>query len=476
MRIRTQALLAILPLFLVMAGVIGLLSYSAARQEMIWGLEEEAKALSVTIAEFVDGDSLRAAGSPRERFERLELPFQRLLGYGQAKQIVALDAFGDPIWAAPAEAGGALHFPTADALSAEPDRPRRLATAEAVASEPLAVGDGAQVMVGYAPILSSDGAAAGTIGVVIDAARLGALTRNLPLNLLRLTLVALAIGTLAALFIAALLTRRVRALSSAAVEVANGAYDREIEVGTIQEVSDLSNTFNTMTSVLKDVVQRAQRTLVEGEQFRTPLDLARTYEEDERAELDWMRAGVQAAVRTVGGGHPGDFAGIMEAGGVVTAFLGRVEADAPLDAAIRAAAAHRALHAPAQPEGRADLFERTAQLLDARIASAEWREEDAFHITLAVHSPDRIPAVQRERVDDGRCLLLHTLGEEREAEVRQWQRVFEGLPPAELVEHVARNLDGPAVGTLMAIGRLPDAAAAVTPAAESNPHTPETVG
>ena len=50
MRIRTQNLIVIIPLFLGMAVATGAMTYSTARQEMLWGLEEEATSLSIAIS------------------------------------------------------------------------------------------------------------------------------------------------------------------------------------------------------------------------------------------------------------------------------------------------------------------------------------------------------------------------------------------------------------------------------------------
>lgn len=460
MRIRTQALLAILPLFVGLAAVIGVLSFSAARQEMIWGLEEEAKALSSTIAEFVDADAMGAATSPDDHLASLELPFRRILAFEQAKHIVVLDPGGEAIWSPPAPDAALSFLPPlallrAEAEAASADAGAGVDAAAAWASEPYTLENNTRVMMGFAPILTSAGTSVGSVAVVVDAARLPALGRAMPLNLLRLTAVALAIGTLAALLISALLTRRVRALSRAAVEVANGAYDREIQVGTIQEVSDLSNTFNTMTSVLKDVIDRTQRTLVEGEQFRTPRDLARTYSEEDGGDLEWEGDGMQVASSTSRGGHPGDFVGVLELDGAVAVYLGRLERRTPLAAAIAAAAARRAIHEPAPADRLEERFARTARLLDARIETASWSAGTAAPILRAVYPNAGLESVRPGPDEDGQTLLMHTFDASQGAALKRWARIFAGLPPSEVVRNIAQNLDGESMGTLVAIGRLP---------------------
>ena len=285
MRIRTQNLLAIVPLFLALAIAAGAMAYTTARSEMVWGLREEAASLSIAIAEFVGGEELSAAaaaGDPAARLESLSLPFERILNHGQAKHVFALSTEGEPIWStALDDPSRAAFVPPADQLAPSAEALAQLAAGDsAVVGEITTLASGESVLVSFAPITRADGAVAGILGVAIDAARLPAMSRALLVDVAQLTLLALVIGALAALFISALLTHKVRALSRAALEVADGEYDRYIDIGTIQEMSDLSNTFNTMSSVLKDLIEKTRRTLIEGEQFRTPLDLARTYRQD----------------------------------------------------------------------------------------------------------------------------------------------------------------------------------------------------
>ena len=59
MKLRTQNIVALLPVFLGMTCIIGLSRYTAEMQEIRWGLSEEIAAYATSIAEFLSGDAYR---------------------------------------------------------------------------------------------------------------------------------------------------------------------------------------------------------------------------------------------------------------------------------------------------------------------------------------------------------------------------------------------------------------------------------
>lgn len=458
MRIRTQNLIAILPLFLGMAAVAGGMTYVGARRQMVWGLQEEASSLSVSMAEFVGGDELLASGpSPTQRFATLDRSFRRVLAHGQTKYVFATDPDGRPIWSAAANDSIRAAFLPPAALAA-PDSAQRAefaAGASAVTSPVTELASGASAMVSLSPIETSDGRIAGFLGVVIDASRLATLSGALLIGLAQLTVLALVIGTLAALFISFLLTRNVRALSKAALEVAGGEYDREIQIGTIQELSDLSNTFNTMSSVLKDLIERTQRTLIEGEQFRTPLDLARSYRQDGWNDLEQAFDSVKIASRSIGDGHPGDLFGVVVQNSTVTVYVGRVTRQTELDSAIVAAAARRAIEEGSRRWPLPQLLNELCRLLSIRLDTVTWTPGgEGEAVTTTYDGSDDVHSTRVE-LDRDQTVLLHTFPGHAGDVLQRWKRVFQQMSPDALVENLGRTLDSSAMGTLVAVGREP---------------------
>src|SRR5690606_33778891 len=147
------------------------------------------------------------------RLESLRPAFERVLAHGQAERIFVLRPSGELLWSIGDERAAALTPTSAqrDALAGG---------AHAAVGEVAELPGGEAVMLSVSPLRDAEGRVAGSLGVVIDASRLAELTGAILGGLARLTLLALVIGTLAALFISSLLTRKVKALSRAALEVA----------------------------------------------------------------------------------------------------------------------------------------------------------------------------------------------------------------------------------------------------------------
>ena len=454
MRIRTQNLIAIVPLFLVMAGAAGAMTYSTAREEMMWGLREEVTALSVAMTEFISGSDLEPGDAALvDRLNSLEQSFYRVIEHGQVKFVYALDRDGEVVW----RYGGAVDAAfvpegVAPGLAAA-DLAALTRGAASVSTPVTTLASGEDAMLAYSPIRDAAGNVAGSLGVVIDASRVATLSSDLLLHLARLTLLALVIGTLASLFISSLLTAKVRALSRAALQVAGGQYDRQIQIGTIQELSDLSNTFNTMSSVLKDLIERTRRTLIEGEQFRTPLDLARTYRQDTWSDLSRVYGGVYVASRSIGGGHPGDVYGVVEREGTVTVFVGRVTEGRELDSAIAAAAARRAIEEGTLRWPVPQVLNEVCRLLRIKLETASWRPDSDADAMLASYDGSGSPRKASLHLDHEQTALLHTFPGKAGDVLHRWKRVFERMSPEALVENLGRTLESGAMGTLVGVGR-----------------------
>lgn len=212
MRIRTQNLVAIVPLVVGMALAAGALAYSTERKKTIEGLHEEATSLAVAMAEFTDGEALLArigsGGDTAAHFDSLRISFDRVIAHGQAKHIFALTRVGSPMWAVtegePAWdvnlAANESYIPPDDLLrptAAEMDQLSAASTP--VVREVVRLPGDIAVMTAFAPIAAANGDLVGILGVVIDAERLHSLARALPLSLGRLALIALLIGTLTSL-------------------------------------------------------------------------------------------------------------------------------------------------------------------------------------------------------------------------------------------------------------------------------------
>jgi HAMP domain-containing protein len=373
MSIRTQNLVSILPVFLFLAVVSAGLMLKTVREEYLWGLREEASSLAVATAEFIPGACFRELverGSGAPYYLRLAPALDRILKQKQAQRIFGLTPDGRHLLFSrggpPGDATGHL-LPTPAELAAidrgEPlgtsvktDRRGRIVmTAYArvhdwqrTGSEPLAPECAYALRPSDNGVDGARGAPSpvGLLGVETDARGMESLTRELLARGGWIIGAVLILGAAATLSVSAVVSREVRNLTDGAALVKRGSLDHSIEAGCIQEVWDLCNTFNTMSDVLKDVLAKTKRSLLEGELFRSEADLAETY-----TRLFWPKLsaggvdvggltpgrsryahsaalwdGVEVVAKRLGDRPDGSFFGAFPIEGGVCALVGKVQA------------------------------------------------------------------------------------------------------------------------------------------------------
>lgn len=340
MTIRLQNLLIIPPIFLVLGLAVGLLADRAAREEILWGLEEEAVALSVTVAEMTgrevlarvaEGDTAAAAevrASLAEIARHTGMEAAVLYSVSRRGPVLTFDRDS-----ASSRAGALLR---AERLS----EVRTHGLLGPVSEE----GGGAAALAAAAPIVGEgEGpAVVGVAAVVVDAGRLAALTGELRRDFALLGLLVTALGVAAALFLSLKLGRQVQELRRLGAAVAAGEYRAQVKVSGVKEVQDLSNTLGTMASILSDVVTRGRRALLVGDSFQLARGMAAAYRE-ERVATGGAAVGLDVGSSLIGKPPPGCFHGWAEGPEGVLLWAGELTAGSALDAAVEAAAANRAL-------------------------------------------------------------------------------------------------------------------------------------
>ena len=361
MTIRIQNLLVIPPIFLILGLAVGLLADRAAQEEILWGLEEEAVAVAVTVAEMtgsgvldriVAGDTLAAA--------RLRSELEAVARYGQTESIVIYSRVQG-------RAVMALHRDSTALAMEQPlwDRQLSSLSSQGVLGEVGDVGPYTQALAAAAPITAPGGGpeARGVALVVIRATRLSVLTAELRKNLAVMVLLVTLLGIAAALFLSMQIGRQVRELRSVGEQVAAGEYRAPVQVTGVKEVQDLSNTLGTMASILSDVFSRGRRALLVGDPFQLNRKIAAAYRDSR--EMDRPQPeGVEVGVSQIGETPPGCFYGWAESGGRIVFWVGEVSAGGPLDVAVSAATANRLIDRGLGRETPEQVSESVARLFD----------------------------------------------------------------------------------------------------------------
>jgi len=461
MTIRTQSLVSILPVFLFLAVVSSGLMLKTEREEYLWGLREEASSLAVATAEFLSAAEpgllasgrIGTAGQPPGA-GRVLGAIDRILGSSPGtgserswRRIYGLTADGQSVLfcrdrtqaQGPAPPGEEPLLPGAAEVAA-------IRRGELFALATRRGSRGRLVMTAYAPVRDASGNVAGLIGVETDAQGIETLTRGLIARSLLGIGAVLLLGAGATMAVSGVVSREVRDLRAGVARMKEGDLDVTARAGRIQEVGDLCSTLNTMNELLKDVLAKTKRSLLEGEQFREPVDLAQVFSEERWPPLHLRLGTVQVVARRNGGMPDGSFqaafavdrpAGAPSMAGAaadgVWALVGRVREESvgrtTLETVIAASAACSLL------------VERL------RVAAPGQAIADVCELFPLQHLDVvccRAGSVERWGLDgrgasapDAEYLVLHTLGRAFEERIERY-RAFFGCPDAaELLEEIA---------------------------------------
>jgi len=464
MKIRTQNLLVIVPLFLGLALLTGWLAYTVQRREILWGMREESSSLAIAIAEFVDGDSYRAMigpGGAADYLRSLEHPFRQILQHEQADVIFALTPDGrrlvfsvDSGFVERIE-GDTSRFVLRDtAYPYDSGMVGAMRDDSFYVTEVREVAGGKSMMTAYAPIIDSRGALAGILGVDIDATDYLVVSDELFMKFGLLAGGIVLLGVIASLFLSGMFTRKIRELGAAADEVSGGNLDLEIEVGTIQEVSDLSNTFNTMSSVLKNVLSKIRRALIEGEQFRTQADLARLYVEEFWKPLDMRCGNLLVAGRMLGHNSVGAVMSVVEIDNSCHAFVGFVRRGAEVVTATRASAVCSFVHQELGSRPVGDVLNEAVSIFDIESLHYLHCPADATEMEFwSLESGSTCFRHRSEELSPGVPVCVHTFSAEIGDMIEDYLRKFSRLSPREIVEDLMLTLDQDVRGCFLVLKR-----------------------
>lgn len=252
----------------------GLWDFFNRTEESLKGMQEEAKSLSNSIAELVPRNlvSLISTNS-NDLTEQYINKVKKLWQFGQIKELIISDLTMKPLYSYSENAEGAFTWELST------DDKNKLKERKVLATEIVKTKNG-PALSSIAGLVDDYGNISGYIQVDIDATVYKTLVNNILLKNLFLVLLSLVIGFIVSSLISRTISKRLHQLTESAIKVAKGNYSTKVDAGTIQEVEDLSNTFNTMSSVLGDVLEKAQRTLIESEIFRENQILNKTFKEN----------------------------------------------------------------------------------------------------------------------------------------------------------------------------------------------------
>lgn len=338
MNIRTQNILTIAPVFLFVSVAVGALRYQMSSNDLVWGFKEEASAIAVSAAAHLSAEGSREilAGG-EESGEQLTRYIQGIFSWEKAKAVFAYDSKGSLIFnftpgITPENKPGLRTGPVPE------NHMREVLAGKHVVSEIQNEREAGDVLFAYSPLRDSSGAVLGVLGIETDARAVREKLAHILTGVVWGSVAMLFLGVSVALIISGIIKSRIALLNRAADAVAAGNFGRILRNGSIREINDLSNTFNTMNSILRDNSEKSKRSVAESELCRKPEDLIEVFNRSFLGEKDYrFSAGAVNYEISAFLSDPlniRDFFDIVETDDRIFVFLGRIQNSQPEDSIV----------------------------------------------------------------------------------------------------------------------------------------------
>jgi HAMP domain-containing protein len=435
-KIATQNLLLIVPIFLLLALITSVLVFFSEQREVRWGIESEAEGLALTIAEFTDIPSLNQSTGMAA--------LERVLAFGQARRIDIAAFEGTRVHQILGAGEGPAVTPVID------DETRgRLTQGQVVTHDVPRSG----WLVAHAPVRDAAGALRGVVSVATSLAPVAGHRTAVLRRSAAILLALLLVGALVSLVISTLITSEIAHLTHTASAFAAGDYDAALAPGAIEEVAVVGSTFGIMGSVLKDATIRSTRQMLQFDRFTTEGTLAEFHAERFCAPVAAEHAGVRVAIDRLGPAVHGDFWFVEGDERRARACLGRVEGSASFDLALAGSAVNTLLRALfAHGKDAAAALGDAASLFPLHCCVlVEWQADAHGELTVHRLGPDGTIANHTLRLSPSRTAAMTTLEQSADRKAVRYANAHEFDTPRRSIDELRRLFGAGAQGGVLAL-------------------------
>ena len=451
MKIHTQNLITIVPIFLGMALINGILAYITQRQEIMWGIREEICAMATATAEFLDHDIIRKLQekpNDEQLRKRLETPLKRVQSWDKKQRFFLLT---------PDYRESFFSFGRKDEKKNIPQLAYKFSKIKDEETDVVLAGiekndQNGATMTAYIPIYDKDRRLLSVLGVETDVQSFFDRIKEIR-NTLYIVMSSIGLlGVIIASFISGIITRKINQLTQASLTMASGQYNQRVNIGTIREVSDLSNTFNTMSSILEEALSKTKRTLIENEQFRISADLANYFNQNFFTPIEENFNKVSVSVKSISKKPSGDFFGVFNVYNGTYAVLGRLSKNGELDTVTSSAAAYTFIQQELNQHEPKQAFENTKRLFDLEAFQCLFWDEAGRKIqTYKFHD---IGLVEDVSLLKENVMVFHTLSEANSEKVNLFVKNYGQISTQELMKDILNVLVDDSIGSLILLCQL----------------------
>ncbi|MFN8391840.1 MAG: hypothetical protein U0136_16240 [Bdellovibrionota bacterium] len=446
MSIRLQSLMAILPIFVAVGVLSGYLRYSSELEELAWGLRSEAEGYAIALESALHGETLKHfMQHDSSAVADAESKIDKVISGKRIRRVAAVSPDGADVYFERKSSD------LSDKMVLSAEALKSLDQLSIWISE-LERTEGAAYLQAYMPLRDDSGQLLGALVVETDATEYITREETSFREVLQESGGVILLGALCALIIAQVLRRRIRELSRLAAEIGEGRQASVDDAGAIQELRDLKDSLQTMSSIMQDILVRAKHGLLEKEQFRTQQELFDVYGEeclDVRCrELGAMQ--FVACRNSESGG--GDFVEMFEAENKICAVFGRIAAQDFVVSTRESSAAGVYSAEQVRRKGPEAAWEHIRGCFAVEAWSCVTYTEYAPYVELWQLSSDGTTLnYQMHPVGRGHLLFQSRHGRASD-QMSQYADVFRDVPPYELKAELASLTKGSEHGAIVIVG------------------------
>ncbi|MBF0452183.1 MAG: hypothetical protein HQK75_15885 [Candidatus Magnetomorum sp.] len=427
MKIRTLCLMGIIPVFLLLGLSISIFVCYFEYRETMWGLHESASSMVVTTSEFFFGtpfEHLYSKQTNKKQREELLKPLYTAVRYKNFQWIFAYSFYDESLVYSITQEEGQV-FPEQDFAGIA----RQLKDQDVIFSSVQTTTDNQKFIRAYRTVYDTKYQPSGIVGVQLDANILREnLSKSIKQSLKGSTLCLIA-GLLCSLFISKILKRD--------IDVLNINYDENIsslakldlkdsKTSFIREIRDLSNTFETMFSVLKTVMTNSWQNILDVELLRSERDIAKKYKNICMNKNRLKNRTIYFLSEIINPDRMDIFSDFFEYNTHIYCLFGRIiPVENDLQTTLSISSMITFFKINIQKESTSQAIEKTLQLYPCSdFQLLEW-EEDNRQLLLHVYNPSTHLCESRQlEFQNGKMKVFHNLCMEAEKRIALYLKTY----------------------------------------------------
>lgn len=292
MKVYVQNILFIFPVFLLMGTLLGFLKYTADKYELYWAEEEQLSAQLVTVSEFIYNDVIHYLKyNNYEEINKIKKKVSNVTRWNKINTIFLLiyPSTGGEIKNYPLliDSSLGLDFEQLD-LKKMISMLNSSEISEIIVSDDLYIEnyeatEKSLFSIAGKMVLEKYGMDASLL-IYSDVPGYYNTLDKIILHLLQVLIIIFILGLLVTITISFLITREIKFFHQTTSIALNSSIDSSLWLvkknrykGFVREFNDLNDTFIVMMSIVRNVLFRYQRRLIQGQRFRNSEDLLNLY-------------------------------------------------------------------------------------------------------------------------------------------------------------------------------------------------------